>query len=158
MGDVDVLIDGAGFDLVGAEEDVSEVHLLVGRDGFSLFFFLDEGLAAGEVLEVSVVYFGELGGVVFFEEFFADVVDDVVFLSGGELGHGHHGAVAFGEGLEEAVGVGAVLEGAAVEFEGEGDGAFFCFVAVAGDAELLVDFFAALEGVGVPGGDDGLVV
>ena len=158
MGDVDVFIDGARFDLVGAEEDVAEVHLLVGRDGFSLFFFLDEGLAAGEVLEVSVVYFGELGGVVFFEEFFADVVDDVVFLSGGELGHGHHGAVAFGEGLEEAVGVGAVLEGAAVEFEGEGDGAFFCFVAVAGDAELLVDFFAALEGVGVPGGDDGLVV
>lgn len=148
MGDVDVFIDGTGFDLIGTEEDVAEVHLFVSRDGFDGFFFFDEGVAAREFVEVGVGELGELGelgGVVFGEELFADVVDDVVFLAGGKLRHGHHGGVALGEGLEHAVGVGAVFEGVAVELEGDGDGAFFGFVAVAGDAELLVDFLAALE-------------
>ena len=147
LGDVDVLIDGAGFDLVGAEEEVSKVHLLVGRRRFFGFLFLDLGDAARKGGEVGFVDFAELGGVMLLEVFLADVVDDIVLLAGRELRHRHHHAVSLGEGLIHAEGIVAVLEFSFVEFKGNGNGTFDFLGAVAGDAKLVVDFFSSFQGI-----------
>ena len=158
LGDIDVLIERAGFNLVGPEKVVSEVHHVIRRRSFLGLFFLDAGDAFGKSVEIVVVDFGEFALVVFGEEFFADVVDDVVFLARGKLRHGHHHTIAFVDGLPHAVRVLAILEFSFVKFEGDGNGAFFFGGAVAGDAELLVDFLTAIEGVLSPVGDEGFVV
>ena len=158
LGDIDVLIERAGFNLVGPEKVVAEVHHFVGRRSLFRFFFLNAGDAAGERREIGLVDFGEFAFIVFGKEFFADVVDNVVFLPRGELRHGHHHAVAFGDGLPHAVRVLAVFEFPLVEFQGDGNGAFLFDVTVTGDAELLVDFLTAIEGVFSPVGDEGFVV
>ena len=102
--------------MIGPEKVVSEVHHVIGRRSFLGLFLLNAGDAAGESVEIVVVDFGEFALVVFGEEFFADVVDDVVFLARGKLRHGHHHTVAFVDGLPHAVGILAILEFPFVEF------------------------------------------
>ena len=85
-------------------------------------------------------------------------MDDVVFLPGGELRHGHHHAITLGEGLIHAEGIVPVLKFPFVEFESDGNGAFLLFGAVTGDAELVVDLAATFEGIGVPVVDEVVVV
>ena len=84
------------------------------------------------------------------EVFLTDVVDDVVLLPGGELRHGHHHIISLCEGLEHAERIVAVLEFPFVKLKSDGNRAFLFVGAVAGDAELIVDFLPASEGTGIP--------
>ena len=154
LSDVYVRIERTRLDLVGPEEMVSEVHHLVGRGSLFGFLFVKLRNSAWEIIEIAVFDLAELRGVMLFKIFLADVVNDVVFLTGRELRHGHHHAVSLGDSLIHAEGVVSVLKFSFVEFESDGNGSFLFVGAVTGDTELIIDFLAALERVFVPGSND----
>ena len=157
LSDVHAAAVASTIDLEGPIEDRAEVHefkrLALLDHAWTLFNF-GEVEAFGEAGEVGLGGFEVLALVERLQEGFADVVDGGILLFRIELDLGDHHAVSLLERLIHPVGVAAVLEGRLVELQGGGQAAFLVLVAVAGDAEGVVDDFSFREGLLVPASDE----
>ena len=153
-----LLRDVSGRDLIGPEQGRTEVHALVGRKAAVFHLCRAAGKTLGQRGEGGGRKFGVLRRVVRAQEGLPDVVDDRVLLGGRVLRLGDHLVVALGQREIHRVGVRAVLELAVGESHRGGQRPRLLRVAVADDAERIVDRRAFFEGLRIPAADDFRVV